>query len=80
MMISTFIIFCRDFASLLIEIQPIAIVILFLFGALAQLVERNNGIVEVNGSTPLRSIYSLSLCEKRVLKLTFFCSLSFLYC
>ena len=25
-------------------------------GALAQLVERNNGIVEVNGSTPLRSI------------------------
>ena len=25
------------------------------FGALAQLVERNNGIVEVNGSTPLRS-------------------------
>lgn len=28
------------------------------FGALAQLVERNNGIVEVNGSTPLRSISS----------------------
>jgi hypothetical protein len=27
------------------------------FGALAQLVERNNGIVEANGSTPLRSIY-----------------------
>jgi hypothetical protein len=26
-------------------------------GALAQLVERNNGIVEVNGSTPLRSSY-----------------------
>jgi hypothetical protein len=26
------------------------------FGALAQLVERNNGIVEANGSTPLRSI------------------------
>ncbi len=25
------------------------------FGALAQLVERDNGIVEVNGSTPLRS-------------------------
>lgn len=25
-------------------------------GALAQLVERNNGIVEVSGSTPLRSI------------------------
>lgn len=25
------------------------------YGALAQLVERNNGIVEVNGSTPLRS-------------------------
>ena len=25
------------------------------FGALAQLVERNNGIVEANGSTPLRS-------------------------
>lgn len=29
---------------------------LILFGALAQLVERNNGIVEANGSTPLRSI------------------------
>lgn len=29
-------------------------------GALAQLVERNNGIVEVNGSTPLRSNYSLN--------------------
>lgn len=28
---------------------------LSLFGALAQLVERNNGIVEANGSTPLRS-------------------------
>lgn len=28
------------------------------FGALAQLVERNNGIVEVNGSTPLRSNFS----------------------
>ncbi len=28
----------------------------FLIGALAQLVERNNGIVEVNGSIPLRSI------------------------
>ena len=27
-----------------------------LYGALAQLVERNNGIVEVSGSTPLRSI------------------------
>lgn len=26
------------------------------FGALAHLVERNNGIVEVNGSNPLRSI------------------------
>jgi hypothetical protein len=26
------------------------------YGALAQLVERNNGIVEANGSTPLRSI------------------------
>lgn len=26
-----------------------------LYGALAQLVERNNGIVEVNGSIPLRS-------------------------
>jgi hypothetical protein len=30
-------------------------------GALAQLVERNNGIVEVNGSTPLRSIFFISL-------------------
>ena len=30
--------------------------ILTIYGALAQLVERNNGIVEVNGSTPLRSI------------------------
>jgi aspartate/tyrosine/aromatic aminotransferase len=28
-----------------------------ILGALAQLVERNNGIVEVNGSTPLRSKY-----------------------
>ena len=28
------------------------------FGALAHLVERNNGIVEVNGSSPLRSILS----------------------
>ena len=27
-------------------------------GALAQLVERNNGIVEVNGSIPLRSRFS----------------------
>ena len=26
-----------------------------IYGALAHLVERNNGIVEVNGSTPLRS-------------------------
>lgn len=26
------------------------------YGALAHLVERNNGIVEVNGSSPLRSI------------------------
>lgn len=31
----------------------------FLFGALAQLVERNNGIVEVNGSIPLRSSSSI---------------------
>ncbi len=29
-----------------------------LTGALAQLVERNNGIVEVNGSTPLRSNFA----------------------
>jgi hypothetical protein len=27
------------------------------FGVLAQLVERNNGIVEASGSTPLHSIY-----------------------
>ena len=34
-------------------------------GALAQLVERNNGIVEVNGSTPLRSIwFSMSFFDK----------------
>lgn len=32
----------------------------FSFGALAQLVERNNGIVEVNGSTPLRSNFLFS--------------------
>ncbi len=29
--------------------------LLVFVGALAQLVERDNGIVEVNGSTPLRS-------------------------
>ncbi len=28
-----------------------------IFGALAQLVERYDGIVEVSGSTPLRSIF-----------------------
>lgn len=33
-----------------------ATIIILSFGALAQLVERNNGIVEANGSTPLRSI------------------------
>ena len=31
--------------------------IVFEWGALAQLVERNNGIVEVIGSIPLRSIF-----------------------
>ena len=28
-----------------------------MYGALAHLVERNDGIVEVNGSSPLRSIF-----------------------
>lgn len=34
--------------------------VLLVSGVLAQLVERNNGIVEVNGSSPLRSIFSFS--------------------
>jgi hypothetical protein len=32
-------------------------------GALAQLVERNNGIVEVSGSIPLRSTFPVILTE-----------------
>lgn len=36
----------------------------FIRGALAQLVERNNGIVEVNGSIPLRSKNKLSIQGK----------------
>ncbi len=30
-------------------------ILAFIFGALAQLVERHNGIVEASGSNPLRS-------------------------
>ncbi len=37
--------------------MEIRLTISLFIGALAQLVERNNGIVEVNGSTPLRSMY-----------------------
>lgn len=39
------------------------------FGALAQLVERNNGIVEVSGSTPLRSKKFSHLIENQFLRL-----------
>ena len=36
---------------------------LWFFGVLAQLVERNNGIVEVNGSIPLHSILNAECCS-----------------
>lgn len=38
-------------------------------GALAQLVERNNGIVEVNGSIPLRSTSLKEIVEQIMFQL-----------